>query len=205
MLLRWVCGAPAPGRTIAQTTAARSGPSSWPSGGPRLGHDVGVQFASHQSYRHHVDDVLDAYADPSLYPALPDLPKIGQPEVLSHERSGDLVHLDIRYAYVGDLPGAALALIDPQRLTWVQRTTVDLSARTSSIVLLPDHYPDRLECAGTFRFTATAPGSERRVQGDITVRVLVVGGQVERALISGLSEFLVAEAAAVDDWIDALS
>jgi hypothetical protein len=166
---------------------------------------VRVQFSSHQRYRHSVDDVLDAYADPSLYPALPDLPKIGQPEVLGHERSGDLVRLDIRYAYVGDLPGAALALIDPQRLTWVQRTAVDLSARTSTIVLLPDHYPDRLECAGTFHFTPRDAGSERRVQGDITVRVMVVGGQVERALISGLSEFLVAEAAAVDDWIDALT
>ena len=165
-----------------------------------------VQFSSHQSYRHDVDDVLDAYADPTLYPGLPELPKIGRPEVLDHQRSGDVVHLDIRYAYVGDLPAAAHAFIDPQQLTWVQRTTVDLRERTSTIALLPDHYPDRLRCAGTFHFAAeeSGSGSRRRVQGDLDVRVLVVGGQVERALVSGLEEFLAAEAGAVDEWIDAL-
>jgi hypothetical protein len=166
-----------------------------------------VQFSSRQSYRHDVDDVLDAYADPSLYPGLPELPKIGRPEVLEHRRAGDLVHLDLRYAYVGDLPAAASAFIDPERLTWVQRTTVDLGARTSTITLLPDHYPDRLQCAGTFHFAAddSGAGSHRRVHGDLEVRVMVVGGQVERALVSGLEEFLDAEATAVDQWIDALS
>ena len=171
------------------------------------GHDGLVQFSSRQSYRHDVDDVLDAYADPSLYPGLPELPKIGRPEVLEHRLSGDLVHLDLRYAYVGDLPAAATAFIDPARLTWVQRTTVDLGERMSTITLLPDHYPDRLQCAGTFRFSAepTGAGSQRRVQGDLEVRVMVVGGQVERALVSGLEEFLDAEATAVDGWIDALT
>nr|WP_249420386.1 DUF2505 family protein [Rhabdothermincola salaria] len=166
-----------------------------------------VQFSSRQSYRHDVDDVLDAYADPSLYPGLPELPKIGRPEVLEHRRAGDLVHLDLRYAYVGDLPAAATAFIDPGRLTWVQRTAVDLGRRTSTITLLPDHYPDRLQCAGTFHFAAddSGSGSHRRVQGDLEVRVMVVGGQVERALVSGLEEFLDAEATAVDHWIDALS
>jgi hypothetical protein len=163
-----------------------------------------VQFSSEQTYRHGADDVLDAYADPAMYPALPELPKIGAPEVLEHRRAGDLVHLDIRYAYTGDLPAAALAVIDPARLTWVQSTTVDLSQRTSTIALHPDHYPDRLQCAGTFHFTAHDAGTIRRVQGDLDVKVMVVGGQVARALISGLEEFLLAEAAAVDAWIDAL-
>ena len=146
------------------------------------------------------------YGDPTLYVALPELPKIGRPEIVDHRRTGDLVHLDIRYAYTGDLPGAALAVIDPTRLTWIQRTTVDLADRTTTITLLPDHYPDRLRCAGTFRFTAGLDdGSVRSVQGDLQVKVMVVGGQVERALVSGLEEFLDAEAAAVDGWIDQLT
>lgn len=171
------------------------------------GQHGAVRFSSRQTYLHDVDDVVDAYADPALYPGLPDLPKIGRPEVLDHRRGGDLVHLDLRYAYVGELPGAALAVIDRDRLTWVQRTTVDLAQRTSTITLLPDHYPDRLECAGTFHFAALDGdgGAERRVQGDLRVKVMVVGGQVERALVSGLEEFLAAEAVAVDAWIDALT
>ncbi|MCU0309955.1 MAG: DUF2505 domain-containing protein [Acidimicrobiales bacterium] len=164
-----------------------------------------MQFSSRQTYRHDVDDVVDAYADPSMYVGLPELPKIGRPEVLDERRTGDLVHLDIRYAYTGDLPGAALAVIDPAKLTWIQRTTVDLSGRTTTLSLLPDHYPDRLRCAGTFHFSGRSEvGSQRAVQGDLRVKVMVVAGQVERALVSGLEEFLDAEAAAVDAWIDAL-
>ncbi len=165
-----------------------------------------MQFSSRQTYRHDVDDVIDAYGDPTLYVGLPELPKIGRPEVVDHRRTGDLVHLDIRYAYTGDLPGAALAIIDPARLTWIQHTTVDLAERTTTLTLLPDHYPDRLRCAGTFHFTPTgAGGSVRSVQGDLQVKVMIVGGQVERALVSGLEEFLDAEASAVDDWIDQLT
>ena len=170
----------------------------------RLGQHVAVQFSCEQTYRHAVEDVLDAYADPAMYPALPELPKIGEPEILEHRRAGDLVHLDIRYAYTGDLPAAALTMIDPARLTWVQSTTVDLAAHTTTIALLPDHYPDRLRCVGTFHFSASAAGTIRRVEGDLDVKVMVVGGQVARALVSGLEEFLVAEASAVDTWIDML-
>jgi hypothetical protein len=152
-----------------------------------------------------VADIVDAYADPALYPGLPELPKIGRPEVLDHRREGDSVHLDIRYAYTGDLPSAALTLIDPGKLTWVQRTTVELGDRRSTITLLPDHYPDRLRCQGTFRFgEARGGGTRRHVEGDLGVKVLVVGKQVERALVSGLQEFLDAEAVAVDRWLDQL-
>lgn len=166
-----------------------------------------MRFSSRQSYTHDVGDVVDAYADPGLYEALPELPKIGRPQVLDHRRDGGLVHLDIRYAYVGDLPGAALTVIDPARLTWVQRTTVDLDRHRTRLTLLPDHYPDRLECTGQFAFSSLPgdAGCERRVEGDLRVRVMVVGGQVERALVSGLAEFLTAEAAAVDTWIGALA
>ena len=164
-----------------------------------------VQFSSSQTYTHDVDDVIDAYADPTMYTGLPELPKIGRPEVVDHRRGGDTVRLDIRYAYTGDLPGAALAVIDLARLTWVQRTVVTLSDRTITIALLPDHYPDRLQCAGTFRFVPRPDGgTTRRVQGDLRVKVMVVGGQVERALVSGLEEFQEAETAAVDAWIDQL-
>jgi hypothetical protein len=162
-----------------------------------------VQFSAEQPYAHALADVVDAYADPSLYPALPELPNIGRPEVLDHRRDGDRVELDIRYAFVGELPPAALALIDPARLTWIQHTAIDLRGATSSIVLEPDHYPDRLRCSGTFRFAASGKGgARRRVDGDLEVKVVLVAGQVERALVTGLQEYLAAEAEAVDAWLD---
>jgi hypothetical protein len=162
-----------------------------------------VEFTAEQPYTHDLADVLDAYADPTMYPVLPELPTIGRPEVLDHRRDGARVELDIRYAFVGELPPAALALLDPAKLTWIQHTTIDLGAATSSIVLEPDHYPDRLRCSGSLRFMAAATGGcRRRVDGDLEVKVVLVAGQVERALVNGLQEFLDAEAALVDAWLD---
>jgi hypothetical protein len=39
------------------------------------------------------------------------------------------------------------------------------------------------------------------VTGDVRVRVLLVGGQVERAIVSGLTEHLAEEAAVVADLL----
>ena len=160
-------------------------------------------FQSEQVFSHPVADIVDAYADPNLYEALPDLPNIGRPQVLDHRREANKAFLDIRYAFMGELPAPALAIIDPAQLTWVQRTTIDVRAGVASIVLEPDHYPDRLRCSGTFQFsTHEAADCRRRVEGDLEVKVILVSGQVERALVLGLQEYLAAEADAVDRWLD---
>lgn len=163
-----------------------------------------MEFSFEQRYANDVDDVVDAYSDPTMYEALPELPRIGAPSTVGCERAGDLVRLDLRYRFTAGLPAAARAVLDPGQLTWVQRTTFHLSARRAEIVLVPDHYADRLTCSAEFVFVADDAGARRRVEGDLSVRAPVVAGQVERAILSGLEEYLTAEAPAVDAWISTL-
>lgn len=148
-----------------------------------------------------VDDVAAAYASADLYATVGGTEKLGPPEVLDRSESGGRVTLRVRYAFVADLAPAVTAVVDPHKLTWVEESVHDLAARTVQVTLHPDHYADRLRCTGTTRYTPTDDGTLRRLSGDIKVKVLLVGGQVERALVSGLQEHLDAEAPAVEAYL----
>ncbi len=163
-----------------------------------------MRFELTQRYTATASDVVDAYADPDLYPTLVGLPKLGGIEVLHHAAPAPgRVELRIRFAFTGDLPAAVTAVVDPKRLTWIQQTEHDLHSGATTFRLLPDHYADRLAASGTFRVTPAADGigSRRVVAGDLKVHALLVGGRVEQAIVSGLAEYLAAEAPEVDAYV----
>jgi hypothetical protein len=147
-----------------------------------------MRFSTEQRYRADVAQVVALFTDPDLYPTLSGLPKIGTPEVVEHVVDGSHVRLGLRQHFIGDLPAAALAVIDPAKLTWVEVVDYDLDQGTATTRLRPDHYADRLTCSGRYTFLADGPGSIRRLDGELKVRMPLVGGKVEGALVSGLRE-----------------
>lgn len=154
-----------------------------------------MRFEVEQHFPAPVDAVLALYVSDSFYEALQGLPKIGEPTVLARERDGGLVTMHVRYRFTGDLPAAALAVIDPGRLTWVDVTTYDTADRRSDTRLVPDHYRDRLEATATASYEDTLGGSRRNIVGELRVRMPLVGGKVEQAIVSGLREHLADEQA----------
>jgi hypothetical protein len=156
-----------------------------------------MRFRTEQRYPAPVDEVLALYTDPDFYPTLVGLPKISTPEVVDCERSGDTVRLRLRQRYTGDLPSAALKIIDPTKLSWVEQLEFDLRRGAATTVLLPDNYADRFSCSGRYRFSSDGGETTRELSGEVKVRVLLVGGKVEGALVSGLREHGEAEAALV--------
>jgi hypothetical protein len=163
-----------------------------------------VRFTVDQRVPHPPAAVMAAYADPALYAAMVGLARVDRPEVLGVERTGDTALVRVRYRFVADLPGPALAVIDPAKLTWVDETRYDLAAGTSSTRLLPDHYPDRLRAAASSTFApdpAVPGGTIRRVTGELTVKAPLVGGRVDTPNVEGLKEHLVEEARVVADHL----
>jgi len=158
-----------------------------------------VRFRTEQRYPAPLDEVLALFTDPAFYPSLGGLPKLSAPEVVDHRRSGDTVHLSLRQRYTGDLPAAALTMIDPAKLTWVEQLEFDLRRATATSVLVPDHYADRFTCSGRYLYSVDGDHTRRVLEGEVKVRVLLVGGKVEGALVSGLREHSDAEAAIVAD------
>jgi hypothetical protein len=161
-----------------------------------------MHFTVEQRSRAEPDAVAAAYADPDLYAVLPATEKLARPEVVHHEVDGELVVLEVRYRFQGDLSSAVRAVLDPSRLTWVERTTHDLARRTTTFALRPDHYPDRLRSEGTLRVEAGPDGGSRRVgDGELKVRAPLVAGTVERTLVGDLRHHLEAEARSVDAYL----
>ena len=156
-----------------------------------------MRFEVHQRFDAPAEEVIGLYCDPDLYPQLDGLGKLGRPELLSRDTDGDTVRLRVRYRFTAELPSAALAIVSPEKLTWVEETIFDLEELRSRTTIVPDHYPDRLAASAASSFTDVDDGSTREVTGELKVRALLVGGQVEKAIVSGMREHLADEAAVV--------
>jgi hypothetical protein len=161
-----------------------------------------VQFRIEQQFGLPVEEVEDILCDPDFIDAMAQLPKLGRPQLLDRAESGDTVHMRVRYAFVGDLSSAVRRVVDPARLTWVQDETIDRRTHRSQFTILPDHYAGLLRCGGRFSLTPSGAGRAlRTADGDIQVSVPLVGGKVERAIVSGMQEHAEAEAELVESWI----
>lgn len=162
-----------------------------------------MDFRADNHFAASLDDVIAAYADPDLIASVGAVSPLSAGELLEHSREFDRVIVRARYAYRGDLPPGATAVVDPTLLTWVQVTELDLIQRRALVALKPDHYPDRLQARAVERFEAAElGGTNRAVEGELTVKLLVAGRAVERALVSGLQTWLANETVVVDRWID---
>ncbi len=143
-----------------------------------------------------------AFADPSFYAQLGTLDDIATPEVLTTRRdAAGLVHLRVRYAFVGDLGGAARAVLHPARRTWVDESWFDPAVHRVNFHMVPEHYGGRLECSGSYTFEVLAADRTSQVmRGEVRVHYPLVGGLAERAIVTGLRHHLGQEAAVIERW-----
>jgi len=150
-----------------------------------------------------VEAVEATLVDPKFLEALSSLQELGRPELLEQRDEGDRIRQRVRYAFTGNLSSAVMAVIDPAKLTWVEETVQDRRTHTTTMTIVPDHY------AGIFSSNAwirLVPGRDpdttiRTATGEVTVRVPLVGGRVEAAIVSGLPDHGEQEAKLIERWI----
>ena len=141
------------------------------------------------------DVVEEAFVDPSFYAELGDLPNLRAPEVLGIEPDGELVRLRIRYALQADLSPAVRRVLDPEKITWVEESTVYRAEHFTEFRMVPEHYGDRMECWGRYRFEERgSQATEQVVEGDLIIHYPLVGRLVERAILTGMRQHLTEEA-----------
>jgi hypothetical protein len=154
------------------------------------------------------DHVIAAYADPNLYTTFEGLTKVARPEVVAHDAAGEQVSLTLRMRFIAELNAAARAVVDPAKLSWLQDEQYDLGGLTAAVVFRPENYADRFSSSGGYAFAADpddASATIRTITGDLSVRMMLVGGQVEGAVVSGLREHFAEEQPLVQQWLDARS
>jgi hypothetical protein len=164
-----------------------------------------VKFRIEQRITAPLSAVEAALLDREFIAETASLPKLGSPEVLEQTRDGDRVHQRIRYRFTAELSSAVTRVIDPAKLTWVDDTRYDLTSHTARHRILPDNYADRLQASYDVALEPLGDSTRRVATGELTVHVPLVGGRVERAIVSGLEEHATAEAELLGRWVGARS
>ena len=143
--------------------------------------------------------MAELLSDPDFYLEL-ELPDLSRPEVIERRKgSGDEL-LRLRYEFVGNLDPIAQRLIGADRLSWIQEMRFDPRAAAGLLTFGAEKDPKRLH--GEARFTlgeAEDGGTDRRLDGELVVAVLGIGGMAERRIVPGLLHRIDIEAQALDD------
>src|SRR4029079_15359105 len=107
------------------------------------------------------DAVDGALVDPAFLVRMAELPKLGSAEVVSQARDGDTVRQDVRYLFQAQLSSAVTRVVDPKRLTWVERSVCDLVAHRTECEIRPDNYAGMLSGRYSSLVVASAAGARR--------------------------------------------
>jgi hypothetical protein len=127
-----------------------------------------------------------------------DLPDLSRPEVVAHERDGDVTALKLRYEYTGRLDPIARKLLGSRTLSWVQELRLDVDAGRGELTFAAEADPSRLRGRADVVLRADGDGgTTRRFEGELVVKAPVVGGMAERRIVPGLLRRLDVEADAV--------
>jgi hypothetical protein len=147
-----------------------------------------VDFKLTQEIPASIDAVEAALVNPEFLARMAELPKLGSAEVVSNERDGTMVHLQVRYLFQAELSSAVTKFVDPDKLTWIEDSTVDLAAHHTTCVIRPDSYDNLLQGSYEATIAPSGSGCVRTVTGKIKVKIPLLGSKVEKAIIGGLSE-----------------
>lgn len=147
-----------------------------------------MDFTLSQAIPASVDAVDAALVSSDFLMRMAELPKLGSAEVVASERDGDIVKLQVRYLFQADLSAAVRRFVDPAKLTWIEDSTVDLTAHHTTCAIRPDNYNNLLQGSYETDIVPSDSGCVRTITGKIKVKVPLVGGKAEKAIISGLSE-----------------
>ncbi|HEV2370347.1 MAG TPA: DUF2505 family protein [Acidimicrobiales bacterium] len=149
------------------------------------------------------EEAEQAMVDPDFYASLGAMDNIGTPQVLAIKKENGTVRLSVRYRFTGHLARPARAILDPDKMTWVIESVMHFDQQRVEFTMLPDHYADRLECSGEYRFQEDGTAAVQVIDGDLRAHVPVVAGAVERAIIMGLRQHMTEQAKLLSEWAKA--
>jgi len=162
-----------------------------------------VNFSIRQTVAVAPARAMDAYGSPGFYEGRPVRDDIAVREVVHHEAASNRVVLEVRFAFTGSVSPAVRAVVEPGKMSWITRTEILPAEGRSEWVVLPDHYPDRLRASGVYRFEEgdAGPGTcTVEVEGDLKVRVPLVGRSVEKVILGDLRAYITDEVAGIAGW-----
>ena len=166
-------------------------------GGGRARLGLSVRFSVEHRFAAPLEAVERAMTDPDFFAELRDLPGIEAPVLLDRRERPGPVELDVRYVFSGDLPSVARRVLGRGELgvgPALHRRPRAPSHRLHDRARdprRPAHLHGRLPAP---RRRRADEHTARTISGELRVRVPLLGGRAERAIVGGLVERLDAEA-----------
>lgn len=156
-----------------------------------------MQFEREHEFPGTVEQVASMMSDPAFQTGL-DLPDLARPDVVAHEVDGAAHRLTLRYAYIGQLDPIAQKVVGGRSLTWVQDLRIDVQHGSGTLSFAADGVGGRADGRAGVVISVTGPSScRRRISGEFRIKIPLIGGKAERAIVPGLARRLDVEAAAL--------
>ena len=145
--------------------------------------------------------VCAAMGDPEFYAAL-DLPDVESPEVLVRTVAGDVVDIHVRFAYTGKLDPIARRIVGNDHVSWVQRLVIDNASTSCALTVTPAAGIVPVTCTGRFDLhPADGEHCLRTLDGELRVKVPIIGGRAEKSLAPGILRRLDLEAESMNAYL----
>ncbi len=160
-----------------------------------------MHFRLEQRFDAPLEDVESAFVDPELLAHLSGMSDLGHPKLLEQVAEGDTVRQRVQYRFTGDLTPAIAAVLDRDRLTWVEESELDRRTHCQTFRIVPDHYGDRLKCSGRVILQEDEGRTLRVAEANLDVRFPFVGQTVARTIVAGLVENAATQEQAVAEWL----
>ncbi|HUI47434.1 MAG TPA: DUF2505 family protein [Acidimicrobiia bacterium] len=157
-----------------------------------------MRFRAEHTFSARPRAVAEVLCDPAFHLSL-DLPDLGAPDLVEESRDGARHRLRLRYEFVGHLDPVAQRILAGRRLTWIQELRLDLQSGTGELKFEGEAEPGRL--FGAAQVTIVPDGADharRRIDGEFSVKVPLIGGTAERRIVPGLVRRLDVEADALE-------
>jgi hypothetical protein len=160
-----------------------------------------MKFAIDHRFAASMEQLEHVLFAPSLYEALErGMPGIERIEPLERVDEGGVVRRRVRYTpRVGDkIPAFGRAVVKPSMLQWVEESTYDRARHRFDYRIvpnLPEAWRDRFRSSGCYELRTVGEEVARHIDGDIDVRVPLLGRTVEKLLVREITDNFRAEAA----------
>jgi hypothetical protein len=146
-------------------------------------------------------EVAEALVDPDFAPELAGLPDVGKVEVVEAGSQGGMRFLSVRLVYEGSVEGIAAKVLGPTAPSWVQTYRFDVDAARGRLEIVPESHGSLIDCSADVVLIAEDTTTRRIVDGQLTIRLPVVGGRAERALAPAIGARIDVEADLLTGWL----
>jgi hypothetical protein len=104
--------------------------------------------------------------------------------LVSRDDGGDRIRRVVRVAPERELPGAVAKLLGATRLEYTETIDYAWGSGRGTWSTQMAVMSDKVDSRGTFGFAASGDGVVRVIEGDVTVRVPLIGGAIEKGVVA---------------------